>query len=187
MYVVIEGIDTAGKSTQLEILKQRFPDAIFTKEPGATNLGVKLRTMALSGEAKNPIAEMFLFLADRAEHYQEVVVPNQKKLLISDRGMFSGIAYAKQLPMDKVIDLNLIALDQNLPDKVIMLELPREELIFRLSQKAHDGIESRGIDYLMEIQERMKSTIKRLDIEACIIDASQSIEEIALQIEEFIL
>ena len=39
MYVVIEGIDTAGKSTQLEILKNKFPNAIFTKEPGGTTLG----------------------------------------------------------------------------------------------------------------------------------------------------
>ncbi len=187
MYVVLEGIDTAGKSTQLEILKEKFPSAVFTKEPGATKLGMKLRTMALSGEAQSPIAEMFLFLADRAEHYLEVVASNSDKLVISDRGLVSGIAYAKQLPMDKVIDLNLIALDQNLPDKVIMLELSREELTFRLSQKVHDGIEARGIDYLMEIQDRMKETIHTLNINACIIDASQSIEDIALQIEDFIL
>lgn len=186
MYVVIEGIDTAGKSTQLEILKEKFPSAVFTKEPGATKLGRKLREMALSGEAQNPIAEMFLFLADRAEHYQEVVITNSDKLVISDRGLISGIAYAKQLPMDKVIDLNLIALDQNLPDKVIMLELSREELTFRLSQKVHDGIEARGIDYLMEIQNRMKETIHTLKINACVINASQSIDTIAQQIEDFL-
>ena len=52
MYAVIEGIDTAGKSTQIEILKSKFPDAILTKEPGGTELGLKLRTMALGGEAK---------------------------------------------------------------------------------------------------------------------------------------
>ena len=61
MYVVIEGIDTAGKSTQLDLLKKKLPNAIFTKEPGGTTLGLKLRTMALNGEAKSKIAEMFLF------------------------------------------------------------------------------------------------------------------------------
>ena len=68
MYLVIEGIDTAGKSTQLDILNKKFPQAVFTKEPGGTALGIKLREMALSGEAKSKTAEMFLFLADRAEH-----------------------------------------------------------------------------------------------------------------------
>ncbi|HRM99701.1 MAG TPA: dTMP kinase, partial [Aliarcobacter cryaerophilus] len=57
MYVVIEGIDTAGKSTQLEILKNKFPNAIFTKEPGGTTLGTKLREMILSGEANSSLAE----------------------------------------------------------------------------------------------------------------------------------
>ena len=61
MYVIIEGIDSAGKSTQLEILKQNHPEAIFTKEPGGTDLGIKLREMVLNGEAKSKVAEMFLF------------------------------------------------------------------------------------------------------------------------------
>jgi len=63
MYVVIEGIDTAGKSTQLELLKKKFPKATFTKEPGGTPIGIKLREMALGGEAKSKIAEMFLFFS----------------------------------------------------------------------------------------------------------------------------
>ncbi|PKN14667.1 MAG: dTMP kinase, partial [Deltaproteobacteria bacterium HGW-Deltaproteobacteria-24] len=75
MYVVIEGIDTAGKSTQLDLLKVNHPNAIFTKEPGGTAIGQKLRAMALSAEAKSKVAEMFLFLADRAEHIQEIIKP----------------------------------------------------------------------------------------------------------------
>jgi dTMP kinase len=90
MYVVIEGIDTAGKSTQLEILKNKFPNAIFTKEPGGTALGIKLREMILSGEANSSLAEMFMFLADRAEHTQEIILKNKNKLIISDRSFISG-------------------------------------------------------------------------------------------------
>jgi len=78
MYVILEGIDTAGKSTQLNILKQKYQDAIFTKEPGGTKIGNKIRDMVLGGEAKSKVAEMFLFLADRAEHSFEIV----KKILI---------------------------------------------------------------------------------------------------------
>lgn len=186
MYAVIEGIDTAGKSTQLELLKKKFPNAIFTKEPGGTPLGIKLRSMALNGEAKSEIAEMFLFLADRAEHIEELIKANQTNFIISDRSMISGIAYANQLEINKLIELNLIATSNNLPSHVILLELTPEELKFRLSQKQNDSIELRGIDYLINIQNRMKEAIIKLNINHIFIDASLEIEEIEKIIEDFI-
>lgn len=186
MYIVIEGIDTAGKSTQLENLNKKFPEAVYTKEPGGTALGIKLREMALSGEAKSSVAEMFLFLADRAEHIEEVIKPNLHKTIISDRSVISGISYAKTMDLQEVIDLNIIATSNIMPTHVILLELSRNELISRLSQKQNDAIELRGIDYLLDIQERMKTTIKTLNLRHIFIDASLSIKEIENKIEEFI-
>ncbi len=186
MYVVIEGIDTAGKSTQLEILAKKYKEAIFTKEPGGTQIGIKLRQMALNGEAKSKLAEMFLFLADRAEHIYEVILANKDKMVISDRSMISGIAYAKNLSLQTVIDLNLIATNNTLPTHVILLKLSKEELQNRLSKKEHDSIEARGIDYLLEIQNRMEETIKKLNLNYRFIDASLSIEEISKDIEDFL-
>jgi dTMP kinase len=186
MYVVIEGIDTAGKSTQLDLLKTNHPNAVFTKEPGGTPIGQKLRAMALNAEAQSKIAEMFLFLADRAEHIQEVVLPNLNKMIISDRSMISGIAYASNMPYEIVTTLNLIATSNTMPTHVILLELSKEELTYRLSQKQNDGIEARGIEYLLDIQERMKKTIELLNINHIYIDASLSIKEISEKIEEFI-
>lgn len=186
MYVVIEGIDTAGKSTQLDILKQKYPNAVFTKEPGGTKIGIKLREMALNGEAKSKVAEMFLFLADRAEHIEEIIKPNKENMVISDRSVISGISYASSMPIEIVTSLNLIATSNILPSHVILLELSKEELIKRLSSKSNDSIESRGIDYLINIQERMKETVKTLKLKHIFIDASLSIEDIAKKIEEFI-
>ncbi|MFA9374150.1 MAG: dTMP kinase, partial [Poseidonibacter sp.] len=186
MYVVIEGIDTAGKSTQLELLQKKYLYALFTKEPGGTEIGAKLRTMALNGEAKSKIAEMFLFLADRAEHIEEVILNNEDKMIISDRSMISGIAYASNFDLDKMIELNLLATNNILPSHVILLELSPEELKYRLSQKQNDAIELRGIDYLIDIQNRMKETIIKLGINHLFIDASLKIEEIEKQIEDFL-
>lgn len=186
MYVVIEGIDTAGKSTQLDILRQKFPTALFTKEPGGTELGIKLREMVLNGHAKSKVAEMFLFLADRAEHSFEVVKANKDEFIISDRGFISGVAYAKDVPLEIAVSLNLMALNGSMPDKIIMLELSAEELKKRLGSKQNDSIESRGEDYLLEIQSRMKQTINMLELDALIINASLSIEDIANKIEEFL-
>lgn len=186
MYIAIEGIDTAGKTTQFELLKQAYKDAVFTKEPGATTLGKKLREMALGGEAKSKIAEMFLFLADRAEHIEEVIKPNIDKLIFSDRSLVSGIAYAKDFPMEMTLALNLIATSNTIPKKVILLELSKEELIYRLSQKENDSIESRGVDYLIDIQNQMKKTIIKLGIDYKFIDAKLNIEQIHKEIKEFV-
>lgn len=193
MYVLLEGIDTAGKSTQLEILKQKYPEAIFTKEPGGTELGLKLREMVLTGEAKSKVAEMFLFLADRAEHsFQVVKKLKDDNILISDRGFLSGIAYAKTAPLEIAISLNIMALNGAMPDKIIILELSKEELEFRLSQKEQDSIEKRGSTYLLNIQKRMIDAINMINamgektIDLLIIDATKSVDIISKEIETFL-
>jgi len=193
MYVLLEGIDTAGKSTQLEILKQKYSEAIFTKEPGGTELGLKLREMVLSGEAKSKVAEMFLFLADRAEHsFQVVKKLKDDNILISDRGFLSGIAYAKTAPLEIAISLNIMALNGAMPDKIIILELSKEELEFRLSQKEQDSIEKRGSTYLLNIQQRMIDAINMINtmgektIDLLIIDATKSVDIISKEIETFL-
>jgi len=186
MYVVIEGIDTAGKSTQLEILQKKFQEAIFTKEPGGTELGAKLRELILSGKANSKTAEMFLFLADRAEHTKNIIIPNLDKLIISDRSLISGIAYALTKDIEELIVLNEIATKNILPQKVILLELSKEELTIRLNKKENDSIEKRGVEYLLNIQNRLKEIILKLNINHIFIDASLSIDDIAKKIEDFI-
>jgi len=192
MYVIIEGIDTAGKSTQLEILKQKYPEAIITKEPGGTEIGVKLREMVLNGEAKSKVAEMFLFLADRAEHSYEIVKQNKDQIVISDRGFLSGIAYAKTAPIEIAISLNIMALNGAMPEKIIILELSKEELEYRLSQKEQDSIEKRGSKYLLDIQKRMIDAIDMINsmgtkkIELLRVDATQTIDAIAEEIQSFL-
>jgi len=192
MYIIIEGIDTAGKSTQLDILKKNHTDIIFTKEPGGTELGSKIREIVLNGEAKSKVAEMFLFLADRAEHSFEVIKKNKESIVISDRGLLSGIAYA-QAPLEIAISLNIMALNGVMPDKVILLELNEDELKNRLSQKDnHDNIEQRGVQYLLEIQTRMVEAINMINdmsekkIDLLKIDARKPIDEISIEIEQFL-
>lgn len=192
MYVIIEGIDTAGKSTQLDILQKKYPEAIFTKEPGGTDIGLQLREMVLNGEAKSKVAEMFLFLADRAEHSFEIVKKHKEEIVISDRGFLSGIAYAKTAPLEIAISLNIMALNGAMPNKIIILELTKEELEYRLSQKEQDSIEQRGSEYLLEIQSRMIEAIEMINstsevkIDLLRVDATKPIEIIANEIQSFL-
>ena len=181
MYIAIEGIDTAGKSTQIARLAEAYPEAVITKEPGATAVGTKIRDIVLSGEVQSAKAEFLLFLADRAEHMQEVVVPNLDKLVISDRSVVSGVAYAlvqESISETAILHLNRFATDGNYPDILFLLQLSPKELSFRLSQKELDGIELRGTEYLLNIQEALIKAAELLKIELVIIDASNTIEAI---------
>ncbi len=181
MYIAIEGIDTAGKSTQITALKNAYPDAIITKEPGGTTIGVQIRSLVLSAKAQSKKAEFLLFLADRAEHIKEVIKPNLDKMIISDRSAVSGVAYALtqgEISKTDLVHLNRFATDGIYPQKVFLLKLTKEELEYRLSQKELDGIELRGSEYLLAIQDAIVDAAKLLDIELIEIDATEEIETI---------
>lgn len=182
MYIALEGIDTCGKSTQIKYLKDKYPNALITKEPGGSVLGTQIREMILREQNTEQTVcmdfktEFLLFLADRAEHTAKVIKPNQNKLIISDRSLISGIAYAKNILQAK--EFNLFATDNILPDLVIILQLDEETLRYRLGQKPNDAIEKRGIQYLLDIQKNIENITKDLKCDLEIINASDSIESI---------
>jgi dTMP kinase len=185
MYIAIEGIDTAGKSTQIALLQKAFGNAIVTKEPGATAIGHQIRDIVLNGDIKSSKAEFLLFLADRAEHLERVIKPNLDKMIISDRSVVSGIAYAmvkEDIAIDDILELNHFATDGIYPEKIFLLELSPEELHYRLSQKELDSIELRGVEYLLKIQDALKTAAKVLRTELIVIDAKNSIELISQEI-----
>ncbi len=185
MYIAIEGIDTAGKSTQIAALREHFVNAVITKEPGATDIGKEIREMVLSARTKSKRAEFLLFLADRAEHIAEVVEPNLDKMIISDRSAVSGVAYALiqgDIEKKHLVDMNNFATKNIYPQKVFLLRLTKEELEYRLSQKELDGIELRGSEYLLKIQEAIIEATKLLGLELVEIDATASIKTITQNI-----
>lgn len=186
MYIAIEGIDTAGKSTQISALSELYPDAIITKEPGATTIGKKIRDIVLSAKAQSKKTELLLFLADRAEHIQEVIQPNiNKKMIISDRSAVSGIAYAltqEEIEKKELVSLNNFATNNIYPQKIFLLRLTKEELEYRLSQKELDGIELRGSEYLLKIQDAIIEATKLLGLELVIVDATKERETITQEI-----
>ena len=186
MYIAIEGIDTAGKSTQIELLKNEFNDFLFIKEPGFTPLGEKLRNIIFNDVICKK-SELFLFLADRAETVEKVIKPNINKNIITDRSVISGIAYAMEFfEFNMLVNLNKFATNSIFPQKVIILKLDKETLISRLSNKTHDNIEKRGIDYLLKIQDNMIEVCNRLEIPYILLDASNSIEEVNFRIKKVI-
>ena len=189
MYILFEGIDTCGKSTQIELLAQKFDDIVVTKEPGGTKFGVKAREILLTDSLASKRAELLLFLADRAEHYEEVVEPNKNKVVISDRGFLSGIGYALangDFDFDELVRLNKFALNGHFPDKIILFVTNMETLTLRTSQKELDGIELRGLEYLITVQNKMHESLQKLGIDYLEVDATNSIENIHQKILSYL-
>ncbi len=187
MYVVLEGVDGAGKSTQVGLLKGRFKNALFTKEPGGTRMGESLRHIALN-ENISELARAFLFLSDRAEHIESVIKPalKEKKLIISDRSLISGMAYSQF----SSLELNLLATQSVLPEKIILLVIDQDSLKQRLSLKSLDKIENQGTEKLLTIQQKIKAHAyalkEKFGCEILELDAQKSVEDLHRQIAAFI-
>ncbi len=189
MYILFEGVDTCGKSTQIELIKERHPEVIITKEPGGTAFGAKAREILLHDRLSSKRAELLLFLSDRAEHYEEVIKRNPNRLILSDRGFISGIGYALangDFDFDTLVRLNRFALEDQLPDKIILFLIDMQTLQERTSQKELDSIELRGLEYLLKVQEHMRESILRLDIPHLFIDATEDISTIHTTISHYL-
>ena len=81
MFITFEGIEGSGKTTQLKYIqayfKSRGQECIVTREPGGTEIGQKIRSILLDPASKNisPVSELFLYMADRAQHVKELLIP----------------------------------------------------------------------------------------------------------------
>ncbi len=190
MYILFEGIDTCGKTTQIELIAQKFENIIVTKEPGGTPFGIKAREILLQDSLTSKRAELLLFLADRAEHYTQVIKPNRDKLILSDRGFLSGIGYALangDFDFKHLVELNRFALEEHFPDLIVLFITNIETLKERLGEKELDGIELRGLEYLISVQNYMKESLEKLELPHLLIDATKSIESIEQTITKHIV
>jgi dTMP kinase len=185
MLVLFEGVDTCGKTTQIELLAKHFKNAVITREPHSKIL----RKILLSGAIKSKRGELLLFLADRAEHYKTVIEPNRGKLILSDRGFLSGIGYALangDFDFEYLVELNRFALEDNFPDLIIFFKTDFKTLKSRmdLKDKKLDSIELRGLEYLLLVQKYMEDSLGKLNIPSLTIDATKNIDSIYNQIHK---
>ena len=190
MYILFEGTDGVGKSTQIARLAAAYPQAIVTKEPGGTKLGENLREILLKENDLDKRAEILLFLADRAEHFGKIIKPNLDKMILSDRGFVSGMAYALaggNFSFEELLNLNKFALQGNFPQKIGFFKADESTLRSRLGSRAKmDGIEARGFEYLLRVQDAMEEILQKLDIRYVTIGAAWDEEKITNLIKEFI-
>lgn len=143
--IVVEGIDGAGKSTLTKGIYEHLIAHNFschvTREPGATVLGKQLRAMLHDRDFQMGYqAEFLLFAADRAQHFQEIVVPalDQKKIVISDRMADSSLVYqgyGRELDITMIKKINDWVMQSIVPDITIYLRLSPEKAAERLNAR----------------------------------------------------
>ena len=132
IFIVLEGIEGSGKTTQAKLLAQRLRkeglEVVSTREPGGTLVGKKIRNILKDpNHTITPLAELFLFLADRAQHIVEVIQTalQEGKIVISDRFYPSTLAYqqgGRELDPSWVKKLNDLLIRNCKPDLIIILE-----------------------------------------------------------------
>jgi len=193
LFLVFEGGDGSGKSTQIALLSEHLrglgKDVVVTREPGGTAIGDRIRQILLDPEnaAMSSRAEALLYAADRAQHVEERIRPALERgaIVISDRYVDSSIVYqglARGLGHDEIASLNRWATHAVLPDLVFLIDVDAEEGLERSG--GVDRIELQGLSFHRRVQAGYRLLAGRHPERFCVIDAMQSPETISSIINE---
>jgi dTMP kinase len=178
MFVTFEGGDGSGKTTQVRLLAERLAregrDVVVTREPGGTELGERVRELVLHAGHVAPWAEAALFAAARAQHVAEVIRPALERgaTVLCDRYVDSSLAYqgiARGLGLERVLELNLTAVEGLLPDRTFLLVVDAETAAGRLGadrdriEREDDGFRARVDAAYRELAARYPERIVVLD------------------------
>ena len=194
MFITFEGIEGSGKSTQIKLLKEFFVkkslNAVFTREPGSSEVGKEIRSILLNKENKIlPQTEIFLIFADRLQHVHEFIKPKltEGKIVISDRYYDSSIAYQGQREGINKTEINdlISKLDLPTPDITFLLDLPVELGLKRAKNRASlDRFESEEIAFHEGVRQNYLDLHKQNAKRIIKIDASQNSTDIFFNILE---
>ncbi|APC96521.1 dTMP kinase [Francisella frigiditurris] len=190
LFIVIEGLDGAGKSTAIGFIKEYFEKkackAVFTREPGGTKVAEEIRELALreyDGEQVASDTELLLMYASRIQHVEALIKPslNNGITIVSDRFYWSSLAYqggGRQLGFEKIEALNKTFLSECEPDIVIYLDIDPAVGLARAGKVGSpDRIEKAGLEFFERARKVFQNLVKEND-NAFQIDASNSLEEI---------
>jgi dTMP kinase len=186
-FIVLEGGDACGKSTQVGLLATRLRaghEVVETFEPGATTIGRRIRAVVLDGdEPIAPAAEALLMAADRSHHVAEVVRPALARdaWVVSDRYVPSSLTYqgaARKLGVDAIEQLSRWATDGLDPDLVVVLDVPDEVAASRRSEG--DRMEREAETFHAAVRAAYRELAGPRGW--VVVDGSGSVEEVAAKI-----
>ena len=191
-FVVFEGGEGAGKTTQIEALTKwleaRGENVVVTREPGGTEIGERIRKLLLDPEIESmdPKAEALLYAADRAQHVAQLIGPalQEGKIVVSDRFVDSSLAYqglARGLGLDEIYDISNWATGGLVPDLVFYLKVDPKTGFGRLSGDT-DRLENEDISFHERVSIAYRKLAKQFPDRFVVLDGSESPAEIHEQV-----
>ena len=187
VFICIEGLDGCGKTTQAKLLAKKLRkshNAVYTAEPSRGKIGTFIRERCLYGEKRlSSVIEALLFAADRIEHVENEVLPalNQGKLVISDRYLYSSLAYqgAAGLSLEWIEKINEHALK---PDLAIFIDVDPKTAMRRLKLK-------KSVMENMETQQKVRDVYLKFVAKGELVrlDGNRAKNEVAANLLAFVL
>ncbi len=199
MFISIEGIEGSGKSTLLRNLENYFlskgKKVCLTREPGGSELGKSLRSIILNQDSKiSSQAELFLFLADRAQHITDVIKPSlaRGEIILCDRFVDSTIVYqgyGRGLDILMLEKLNLCATEGLLPELTFLLDLDAETGLSRAKsrnykknmEKSEGRFEAEELNFHLKVREGFLTLASQNKNRIQILNAKEKPNQVAEQ------
>lgn len=206
MFITFEGIEGAGKTTQIKrlvsVLQARGRECLLTREPGATGIGVKIRAILLNASSSDmvPLTELLLYEADRAQHVHEVIRPalSLNKIVVSDRffdatTVYQG--YGRGFDLDVIQQIHQVVVGDLKPDLTLLLDLPVERGLERAWHRIHaqtggppeDRFEKETLDFHERVRHGYLTLAEEEPERFRVIDASRNEQSIHLDIMQTVL
>ena len=187
LFITFEGADGSGKTTQLNkiknFLEEKGFDVVVTREPGSLELGQKIRNILLHYDGVvADRCEIFLFLADRAQHVETFIKPaiEEGKIVLCDRHTDSTIAYqgyGREQDIELLKKLNEIAVNGLKPDLTMLFDVSTETAQERVGNEK-DRMESIGIEFHKKVRNGYLELLKENSDRIKLINANNSIETV---------
>ena len=205
MLITFEGIEGSGKTTQIKrlipLLEEKGCDYLLTREPGATQVGGKIREILLDAAHSTmlPLTELLLYEADRAQHIHEVIKPalQAKKVVISDRfsdatTVYQG--YGRGLDLKLIEHIHKMVLGGLKPDMTLLLDLPVQAGLERAWQRINaastsmpeDRFEKEAIDFHERVRQGYLTLAENEPKRFYVIDAAQDEQAVGERISDVV-
>jgi dTMP kinase len=193
LFITLEGPDGAGKTSVLEILARRLEhsgtDFLKTREPGGIRISEKIREIILDNDHTEMEArtEALLYAAARRQHLIEKIIPALEagKVVLCDRFIDSSIAYqgaARGIGTEEVRSINRFAIGDTMPDLTILLDVPAEEGIRRISEgRGHEvnRLDAEGLGFHRKVRSEYLRIAEREPERVVLVDATKNLEDTA--------
>lgn len=194
-FITIEGLDGAGKTTQIQLMKEFLERnghrVLVTREPGGTSIGEKIRQIVLDQENQEMsyVTEALLYAASRGQLVKQVIVPalERGETVICDRYVDSSLVYqgwGRSLGIEAVKAINDFATQGLEPDLTLFFDLSPEEGLKRVASRGKgDRLDQEKVDFHHRVYEAYHQLVKKYPQRIQVIRADGDIQSIQLQVE----